>query len=316
MEGGSRALVASRSRAGDVAVALRGLHESQRELALANSRASSAALLLGFANRADNLRLAEAQRTLSLRLEQGEQVLGELSERVVEQASALGGVSAQVAGQDASIRQLEARVEEQRAALERLAAEHRHELEEQRRLISGQRAELGRLLLSKLRQDAALDAAVVALGWMLAASPLVSLPLRLALLPVQPVAGRRRAQALAGLARLLAAAAIARTMRLAAKRAGLHSSVGSPRVYFEQLAEYAAAGFSAAGVAAATSGFTTGAPPGAQQPKSRATVALAEPGELRTSGQDTAQATDPPLKGAPGATALAAREASDQSPGA
>jgi hypothetical protein len=281
MDGASRALVASRSRVGEVAVALRSLHESQRQLALANSRASSAALLLGFANRADNLRLGEAQRALSLRLVQGEQVLCELSERVADQGNALGGVSAQVAGQDLSIRQLQARVEEQRAALERLAAEHRRELEEQRRLISGQRAELGRLLLSKLRQDAALDAAVVALGWLLAASPLVSLPLRLVLLPVQPVAGRRRAQALAGLARLLAAAAIARAMRLAAKRAGLHSSVGSPRVYFEHLAEYYLAANSSAV-----------APPdaqAAQQPAAKPRAA-----EPRTSGEDTAQATERP----------------------
>lgn len=206
----------------------------------AGAGAGAYGLMMGLWNRAENSRLARRQDALGQRLDAGERVLGELRIEVAQQGESMGDIAEQVQEQEGSLQELERKVAAQRREMERLAVEYQREMEDQRRLLQAQRLEFGRIMLSRLKQDATLDAVIVLFAWIVSKSPLVGAPVRLLSLatgavPLVPLGRRARSDIVASASRTLVVLFLARSMRIVAARHGLHNSVGGPNVYLMQL---------------------------------------------------------------------------------
>ncbi|GBG33276.1 Hypothetical Protein FCC1311_095002 [Hondaea fermentalgiana] len=229
------------SKRQELMTAMTEFQKSQRELALASTRAGAYSVMLGLSNRAENARLARRQEELDQRLSLGERALVCLKTQVDDQGMVLAETGAQVQEQEHSIGMLERRVEGQRRHLEQLAQEYKRELAEQRQILESHRAEFGRLMLSKLKQDATLDAVIVLLSWVASKSPVVNGPVALlsmltGSLPLVPGRPRHRKVVMASAARVAVIVFLARALRIVAARHGLHNSIGGPEVYLRQAA--------------------------------------------------------------------------------
>lgn len=224
---------ASSSRRSALVSALAEFQSSQRDLALMNSRASALSIFLGLQNQRENARLALRQRELDVRLDAGEQAVMNLQLRADAQGSLLAHARAAVQEHELAIGQLERRVDGQRHQLEILARDFGRELAAQRALLEAHRADIVRLMASRLRQDAAVDAAIVAFAMAISRSAIVKAPAS-AISYFAAIAGAKGLY-VQRLARLAAAAAVMRALRAAAEKRGIHNGVGGPEEYVRQV---------------------------------------------------------------------------------
>uniref|UniRef100_A0A7S2WKE1 Uncharacterized protein n=1 Tax=Mucochytrium quahogii TaxID=96639 RepID=A0A7S2WKE1_9STRA len=230
------------SKRNELVVAVREYQDSQRELVLAQSRASALSLMLGLSNRAENARLAKEQTLINTRLDLGEEAILNIQEQVDDQEKVIQCVDSKVSDQTATIEHLEKKVKSHKKHLDSLAAEYQKEMQEQRSLIDKHRKEFGMLILSKLKQDATLDTVILLFAYVFAKSPLVNWPVQMfssvtGIIPLLPMKRENRSIAVSQLSRVFVVLFIARAMRIVAARHGLHNSVGGPEVYAAQIVE-------------------------------------------------------------------------------
>jgi len=221
-------------------LALQQYQTSQQQLVTSKNAQQNAAIMLGLANRADNMRLERQQQILSARLAIGERVLGDLKVQVEQQGDNIKDVQFQVQQQDNSIQGLEQRVEQQRTHLEKLAQEYKRELQEQRAMIQQQKAEFAKMMLDKLKQDMTLDAVIMLAAWIIAQTPLVGIPIGAlatltGTLPLTKADAKTRRNSIEQIAKFAVIMLTARSMRVVAARNGLHNNVGNTQMYLTQI---------------------------------------------------------------------------------
>jgi len=220
--------------------ALRDLSVSKQKLSAETNRQSTVALMLGLSNRAQCLQLAEQQQHIMDKISIGEKVFGSIQQTVRDHGDLIADAKLTIEEQHESIYDLEKQVAMQQQSIEVMVKQYQKEMMEQRQMIEKHKNEFRVLVLSKLKQDASLDGAILLVSWMMLKVPIVYWPVSafsaaIGVLPVFPVTQRRRTLIMSNVTKLLLLTIFARALRITAARHGLHNAVGNPNVYVSQM---------------------------------------------------------------------------------
>jgi len=216
-------------------------NNNTKELIVRSQRSLVAAsALLGVVNHKENARLRLQQEILSKRLDVGEAALCKLKGQFDDQEVRLHDTEETVSYQEEHLSSLERKVERHRRHLDELAKQYEAEMRDQKEMLMNQRLEFGRILMSKLKQDATLDASILFVAWFITKSPLIKFPVDMVSyvsgrVPFAPMRPRERAYIISSLARLFISFLFVRALRKVATKHGFHNDIGHPNVYAAQI---------------------------------------------------------------------------------